>query len=157
MSTFARTMHSSADIAESKLAEREGRGPHVFTEAEKDAISRKRERSPPPPTQQIEDAMDEDDDDDQAVFATPGESQARRRLFESSSSLQQDEEEEEQEGAQTLASLAHAVPDLREYFLQFPSMDTKSIISMLRAYASYLATQVKKEPPKKKRARGTRT
>jgi len=154
MSTFARTIHGSADIAESKLAEREGRGPHVFTEAEKDELSRKRSRSPPPPTQQIDDIMEEDDDDE-VQMTTPGDS-ARRRLFESSSSVQQDEEEEAEQGMQTLASLAHAVPDLREYFLQFPSMDTKQVISMLRAYASYLATQVKKEPPKKKPRSGTR-
>nr|QXP07817.1 MAG: hypothetical protein [Arizlama virus] len=156
MSTLARTLHSSADIAESKLAEREGRGPHVFTEAEKDQLSRKRERSPPPPTQQIDDIMEEDDDDDCVVMNGDADG-ARRRLFESSSSVQQDDEEEAEQGMQTLASLAHAVPDLREYFLQFPSMDTKQVISMLRAYASYLATQVKKEPPKKKPRSGTRT
>jgi len=155
MSTFARTIHGSADIAESQIREREGRGPHVFTEAEKDELSRKRSRSPPPPTQQIDDIMEEDDDD--CVVMNGDADGARRRLFESSSSVQQDDEEEAAEGMQTLASLAHAVPDLREYFLQFPSMDTKQVISMLRAYASYLATQVKKEPPKKKPRSGTRT
>jgi len=132
--------------AEMQARSREGRGPYVRTEAEKDADSRKRKSPEIPPTQQIDDIMEEDDDED-VVMAPPD---ARRQLFESSSSIQQDEEEAEREGELTLASLAHAVPDLREYFLQFPAMDTKSIISMLRAYASYLATQVRKEPPKKK-------
>lgn len=128
--------------AEMQTRSREGRGPYVKTEAEKDEESRKRKSPDIPPTQQVDDNMEEDDEDD-----VHDESPARRQLFESSSSVQQDLEEQ---GELTLASLAHAVPDLREYFLQFPSMDTKQIISMLRAYASYLATQVRKEPPKKK-------
>lgn len=126
---------------------------HVLTEAEKDEISRKRSRSPPPPTQEeMSQVMEEEDSSEGVEFKTPNPraSAARRQLFESSSGV----DEEEPEGEDEPASLLHAVPDLREYFLQFPAMDTKSIISMLRAYASYLATQVKKEPPKK-RSKGT--
>lgn len=127
---------------------------YALTEAEKDQLSRKRERSPPPPTQvEEEDIMDEDSSEE--VHLSPGaESQqdARRKLFASSSGV---DDEEEAQASEHLNSLLHAVPDLREYFAQFPHMDTKQVISMCRAYASYLATLTKKEPPQKQRKRAS--
>lgn len=127
--------------------------PNVYTEAEKDALSRKRDRSPPPPTQRMDEADEEEASSEEVIWQQGTETQrrARRQLFASSSG--QDDEAEQQEGEAALLALAHAVPDLREYFMQFPNMDTKSIISMCRAYASYLATLAKAPPKKKSRGK----
>jgi len=139
--------------AEQQLRNREGRGAYVLTEAEKDALSRKRDRSPPPPSQvEMDDNMEEDSSEEVQFKGAESQRSARRQLFASSSGV--DDDEEAQAGEQ-LASLLHAVPDLREYFAQFPHMDTKQVISMCRAYASYLATLTKKEHPPKKKSKGT--
>jgi len=142
--------------AEQRLRQQEGRGAWVPTEAEKHELSRKRDRSPPPPSQaeQDDDNMEEASSEDDVVMGDERREEARRKLF--SSTNGQEEDDEEERAGEQLASLLHAVPDLREYFAQFPSMDTKQVISMCRAYASYLATLTKKEPASGAATRGKR-
>lgn len=127
----------------------------VLTEAEKDALSRKRERSPPPASQveEVSDLMEEEGSSEEEQAPPGSRPHVRRQLFASSSGV--DEDEAQAEGEQALLMLASHTPDLRVYFSQWPYMDAKQIISMCRAYASYLATLSRKDPPKK-RSRGTK-
>lgn len=137
----------------------------VPTEAEKDSAKRKRDapQSPPPPTQQDEldqpcqecgNYLIEEDQGECPYCAAAG-------LMEIHQPEAQEEEPEEDEGEEAAASET-GLPDLHEYFEQYPAISDENVISMCRAYASYLASLSKKkifkEPviTKKRRTRQTR-
>jgi len=134
---------------EERKRAREGRGSFVPTEAEKDARDRKRKSpSPPPPTQ-----LDFDDDgsstsgsevDEVVMLRTPAKPVSQKGLMlsqavedVSSSSKEKGEEIPDDD-------LDIRVPDLHRYFQQFDVADD-AVVSMCRAYASYLASQSKKK------------
>lgn len=103
-------------------------GSYVLTEHEKDDLKRK--RSELTATQRIDD-FDEDDqapqDDDPRLLAALGEPQDL------------DLEDGDQEH----------LPCLHEYFAEFPDVTDDAVISMCRAYASYLASLQKKKLKRK--------
>lgn len=98
----------------------------VLTEHEKDDLKRKRSVEP---TQQVEEDYDEDlDPDDPRLLAALGEDPQ---------GLDHEDQDEE------------PLPSLHEYFEQFPHVSDEAVISMCRAYASYLASLQKKKLKRK--------
>lgn len=119
---------------EAKLA-REGRGSFVLTEAEKDARSRAR-------TPLISD--EEEGSEEQGSYE-PAASLKRSQAF---IDLDRDEDEDDapppaEEGEDDIEEVE--APDLGEYFDLFPHVSDDMVISMCRAYASYLASISKKK------------
>jgi len=157
----------------------------VLTEAEKDSLKRKREgvQSPPspPPTQQ--DELEESNCicADCGNYIRPTElgdcpycifrEEHQDDIDEHAKMLQfVNGERGEDSGADHHSSEGEedptttGLPDLHEYFMQFPAISDENVISMCRAYASYLASLSKKkifkspDPviSKKRRTRQTR-
>jgi len=153
----------------------------VLTEAEKDVLKRKRThptQSPPtpPPTQQEDmDCFDGADDaccDECGNFILPQDEgecpycidAMLQRMKHSAQGNAEPEEEEEDEQGEDEQPVESGLPDLHDYFNQFPAISDENVISMCRAYASYLASLSKKkifkspDPviTKKRRTRQTR-
>lgn len=144
----------------------------VLTEAEKDSLKRKRMTSqsppsPPPPSQQDYEPLDVQceecghyilpEDEGECAFCIQAmlarmkdaaESQyGPARPGEGENSGADDHYHDEEEGEE--APSESGLPDLHEYFMQFPAISDENVISMCRAYASYLASLSKKKIFKK--------
>jgi len=126
----------------------------VMTEAEKDGLKRKREQthepSPPPPSQQDhEDTICDEcgnfilaQDEGECAFCI--DAMLTRMKHEQQSGCEEEDEPGEDE-----QSPESGLPDLHDYFNQFPAISDENVISMCRAYASYLASLSKKKIFKK--------
>lgn len=150
---------------EQRAREREGLGGFVATEAEKDAAKRKRPPTPTP-TQPIE--QDDGEDEQCAECEALGDyCEECRAMWEAAGVLEStagkgplyrqvelseeqspppDAEAPEEEAGEACDDL----PDLHSYFMQWPQVGDDAVISMCRAYASYLASLSKKKIYKSK-------
>lgn len=134
---------------EARKRAREGRGApedHVFTEAEK--YDRKRKADSPPPATQLE--MEEEPT---SSSSSADEVQMRGALREPSAAgkgplniyaAEEVSSSSHEEKGNGDADIDIRVPDLHRYFEQFDVADD-AVVSMCRAYASYLASQSKKK------------
>lgn len=151
---------------EQRAREREGLGGFVATEAEKDAAKRKRAPTPTP-TQPLE--QDDGEDEQCAECEALGDyCEECRAMWEAADVLdgaaskgplyRQVELSEENSPPPDAEAPADAdegeavdeLPDLHSYFMQWPQVDDAAVISMCRAYASYLASLSKKKILSKK-------
>jgi len=142
---------------ETRAREREGLGDFVPTEAEKDDMKRKRSITP---TQHV---LDEEDDqcsecealgeicsdcamqDDAAdvLMGTAGKGPLYRQV-----ELSEEADhppDAEAPAAEEEGEAVDDLPDLHSYFSQWPQVGDDAVISMCRAYASYLASLSKKK------------
>jgi len=143
------------DPHEQRLRQKEGRGKFVRTEQEKDYASRKRlfeegdQDLAPPPTQVEDiDAMDEDEDDYEELVSLKASTAGKGPLYRE---IPEEEEEEASPGGDEPSGELKPQddesesPDLHSYFMQFPGVAADAVVSMCRAYASYLASRSKKK------------
>lgn len=154
-------------LHEQRLRQKEGRGRFVRTEAEKDYASRKRlfeegdQDLEAPPTQ-VEDIepMDEEEEDYTGLADLKRSVAGKGPLYRE---IPEEDEEEMSQGADEPTGESKPQddesesPDLHTYFMQFPGVAADAVVSMCRAYASYLASRSKKKLqgclPKMKRRR----
>jgi len=140
---------------EERLRQKEGRGKFVRTEQEKDYASRKRlfeegDEELPPPASQIEDIapMDEDEEDYTGLADLKRSVAGKGPLYRE---IPEEEEEEMSQGGDEPSGESKPQddesesPDLHSYFMQFPGVAADAVVSMCRAYASYLASRSKKK------------
>jgi len=105
----------------------------VLTEAEKWELKRKRSA----PTQPVDD--DEEDVEYHERYAGKG------PVFTQVEDVEDEDEEEGEEPRDEPDDADHGLPNLHEYFQNFDVTDEK-VISMCRAYASYLSSLRPKKP-----------
>jgi len=122
--------------SEARLKALAGLSDHVLTEAEKDSAKRKRPSSPPP-TQQEYMEEEEEDDMDEPV--------ARKGPMYHDVDLDDVEEDEHPSGEEDEVEPPNSLPDLHQYFNRFPHISDMDVVSMCRAYASFLASMSKQK------------
>jgi len=143
------------DPHEERIRQKEGRGKFVRTEQEKDYASRKRlfeegDQDLAPPATQHEDIdpMDEDEDDMEAAGTLSRSVAGKGPLYREIPEEEEDEAsqgEDEPPGEALPQDEESESPDLHSYFTQFPGVAADAVVSMCRAYASYLASRSKKK------------
>lgn len=152
------------DALSAHASQRRGYGTYVKTEAEKDAIKRKRSD---PPTQLVEEdctycggpldacgcsaqdprePMEEEASEGPTAAAPPvaGKGPHYRQIVEdedSAGALEGEDAPADEADEPDQLDL----PDLHQYFQGYPSVSDENVISMCRAYASYLASLSKKK------------
>jgi len=140
---------------EERFRQKEGRGQFVRTEQEKDYASRKRlfeegdQDLAAPPTQVEDiDPMDEDEEDYADLASLKASTAGKGPLYRE---IPEEEEEEASPGVDEPSGELKPQddesesPDLHSYFMQFPGVAADAVVSMCRAYASYLASRSKKK------------
>jgi len=131
-------MFTANSTDEERLRALAGLGDHVYTEAEKD-LKRKRLTESTSPTQPMEEA-----DPDDEVAAPP--SALKGPMYRAMIDDEEDDDEDiEQDEGEASSEPESSLPDLHHYFSKFPSISDENVISMCRAYASYLASLSKKK------------